>query len=87
MLAIEYIYGVKRKLLKILFVVALLSVGWVIGYLNVPFIDPSKHFWVGFIACFVLMVLGMLVSQARLMTHLISCNLLGINVFINKSKE
>jgi uncharacterized protein YjbI with pentapeptide repeats len=65
MLAIEYIYGVKRKLLKILFVVALLSVGWVIGYLNVPFIDPSKHFWVGFIACFVLMVLGMLVSQAR----------------------
>ncbi len=42
-----------------------MTVGWVIGYLNVPFIDPSKHFWVGFVACFLLFVLGMMVAQIR----------------------
>jgi uncharacterized protein YjbI with pentapeptide repeats len=48
---------VKRKFLWFVLLLLCVLAGWALGYLRLPYIDHNSAFWVGFLACIVVILL------------------------------
>ena len=47
----------KRNLRRLIIILMCVAVGWAVGFLRLPYVEENQSFWVGFISCFTLIVL------------------------------